>query len=126
MNNDNASGSHPKQLMVWWVIWFAFLVGIVQIYFIIGRTVESSTANASFNFLGLAPFVVSSLIRWIVLPKMRRPQSALAMFIVGIAIAESSCFLGLFLFPAHKVELFALSVLGIVQFAPFFARKYFS
>jgi hypothetical protein len=122
----NSDASHPKQILVWWVIWFAFLIGVVQIYFTLGKTSASSVARASFNFLGLVPFVVSSLIRWIVLPKMQLPQAALVAFIVGIAIAEASCFVGLFLMPAHKLELFVLSILGIIQFAPFFARRYFS
>lgn len=124
MNNTDENSSRPKQVMVWWIIWFAFLIGVVQIYFVLSRSSSSSVANTSFNYVALVPFIISGLIRWVALPKIQRPQTALATFIVGIAAAESSCFLGLFLFPAHRLELFVLSVLGIVQFAPFFARKY--
>ena len=48
------------------------------------------------------------------------------MFVAGIAFAEASCFLGLFIFPAHQKELFILSALGILQFIPFFARRFYA
>ena len=66
------------------------------------------------------------IIRWVVLPRIGNAQAALALFMFGLAIAEATCFLGLFIFPAHKQELFALSVLGIVQFVPHFARRFYA
>jgi hypothetical protein len=124
MTNQNFNPRKPA--VVWWVIWAAFLIGIVQIYFILGKSSVAPATATSLDFLALAPFVVASLVRWVALPKIQLPQVALVVFILGIAIAESSCFLGLFIFRAHKTELFALSVLGIAQFAPVFARKYAS
>ena len=32
--NDNGH-SHPKQVLIWWVIWAAFLLGVLQIYFVV-------------------------------------------------------------------------------------------
>ena len=52
-------------------------------------------------------------------------NSAFPLFVMGIALAEMPCFLGIFLFPSHMQELFALSALGIFQFVPFFAGRYF-
>jgi hypothetical protein len=124
MTNQNFNPRKP--VFVWWVIWAAFLIGIVQIYFILGKSSVAPATATSLDFLALTPFVVASLVRWVALPKIQLPQVALVVFVLGIAIAESSCFLGLFIFPAHKTELFALSVLGIAQFAPVFARKYAS
>ena len=112
--------------MVWWIIWFAFLFGVVQIYFFLGKTNSPRDPDSSFHLVLLAPFILSSLVRWIVLPRIQKAQPALPLFIVGIALSEASCFIGIFAVPAYKQELFALSILGIAQFAPFFARKYYS
>jgi hypothetical protein len=43
--------------------------------------------------------------------------------IVGIGLAESVTFLGLFLFPSHRLDLFVLSALSIFQFIPTYARR---
>ncbi len=41
-------------------------------------------------------------------------------------MAEATSFLGLFIFPGHKQALCLLSALGIFQFIPFFAARYFT
>ena len=70
------------------------------------------------------PLGISILIRWFALPGIRVAQTALVLFCIGIALAESTCFMGIFIFPAHKQELFVGSVLGIIQFLPYYARRY--
>ena len=117
-----------QQLTVWWVLWAAFQAGIFVIYHFLGGSAAqppSPSPDSPLWLAGLAPFVISTIIRWVVLPRARSAQVALPLFIVGIAMAEAVCFLGLFIFPAHRQELFALSVLGIFQFIPYFARRYF-
>ncbi len=52
-------------------------------------------------------------------------QAALPIFVGGLALAELPCMVGLFVFPAQKQNLFLPSFLGILQFVPFFARRYF-
>jgi hypothetical protein len=124
MTNEN-----KRQLVVWWFLWAALLSGIFTIYGFLGGSSGRSVplpADSPLWLAGVAPFVASVIVRWVVLPRMPSAPKALPVFVVGMAIAESSCFLGLFLFPAHKLELFALSVVGILQFAPHFARRYFS
>lgn len=124
MTNEN-----KQQLAVWWVLWAALLSGVFMIYRLIGGSSgqpEQTQADSPLWLAGVAPFVVSVIARWVVLPRMPSAPKALPVFVIGMAIAESSCFLGLFLFPAHKLELFVLSVVGILQFAPHFARRYFS
>jgi hypothetical protein len=117
-----------QQLLVWWVLWVAFLSGIFMIYHFLGSTAAPSapaSSNSSTWLAGGVPFVISMIIRWGVLPRAWNAQTALALFVAGIAMAEMTCFLGLFLFPAHKQELFLVSVLGIFQFIPTFASRYF-
>ena len=116
-----------QQLIVWWIMWAAFQAGIFMIYHFIGGP-RSSVAQPDSSptwLAGLVPVGVSSIIRWQVLPRVPNAQAALPLFIVGIAMAEATCFLGLFLFPPHQRELFLFSALGIFQFIPFFARRYF-
>jgi hypothetical protein len=114
-------------MIVWWLLWLAFQIGIVVIYFVIGRDTAPAAAPAASPiwFVGLAPVAVSAIIRWIVLPRIEVPVAALQAFILGIALAEMACFLGLFIFPAHREELFGASIAGIFQFIPWFARRYF-
>jgi hypothetical protein len=117
-----------QQLIVWWTIWAAFQAGIFVIYFYLtnNRAAPSESAfNSSIWLAGFAPLIVSSLLRWLALPLMPNAQAALTVFLLGIALAESCCFLGLFIFPAHRFEMFLMSVFGILQFIPVFASRYF-
>lgn len=125
--------NQPKtQLLVWWVLWGAFMVGIFQIFYFLGvagDAAKQSSAPAQAPLvaaLGLIPVAVSFLIRWVALPRIQIAQTALAIFILGIAFAEATCFLGIFIFPAYKVVFFAFSVLGIFQFIPVFAHRYYA
>lgn len=118
-----------QQLLVWWVLWAAFQTGVFMLYNLLGSPsaqVSSPALDPSLWFVGIAPVALSVVIRWFVLPRAKSAQSAFPLFVIGIAMAEASCFFGLFLFPAHKQELFLLSVLGILQFVPFFARRFFT
>lgn len=120
MLNENGS----RNIVVWWVLWAAFLAGIPQFYFLLGSKTPTTSSSIGMAALALIPFFISAVIRWAVLPRMPDAKTAFTIFILGIAIAESVCFLGLFVFPSFKTPLVALSFLGIFQFAPYFAGKY--
>lgn len=114
---------------IWWIIWAAILSGIFVIYIVAGNStkpppLETASAESSAWMLCFVPFVVSAVIRWLVLPQVKNATTALALFIVGIAMAEATGILGMFVFPAQKLGLFGLAVLGVLQFAPFFASQY--
>jgi hypothetical protein len=118
------------QLIVWWVLWAAFLSGIFVYYCFLGGSAPpppGAEGGNAFTWLGcLVPLSLSTVIRWFVLPRLQNAQTALTVFILGIAFSESACFMGLFVFPVHKQELFLWSALGIFQFMPYFAGRYFS
>lgn len=106
-------------------------MGIVIIYTFLGGSDKTGTtpiveANSLLWLVGMVLFVISTVIRWGVLPKMNTAVQALPLFLVGLALAEATCLLGLFLFPAHRQELFGLSFVGILQFVPYFAGRYFT
>jgi hypothetical protein len=117
-----------QQLIVWWLLWAAFQTGI----FMFARFLGSNHAQEGLSspdspawLAGFVPLCISMTIRWLVLPQVRTAQAGLPLFLVGIAVAEITCFLGLFIFPEHQKELVALSAIGVFQFVPFFARRYF-
>jgi hypothetical protein len=114
------------QAMVWWIIWGAILVGLIVIYYFLGRGPPAPAAPGANPFVGLVGFVplfVSIVIRWLVLPRSAGPGAAFGMFIVGLALAESCGILGIFLGGPYREDLFVLGVLGVTQYAPLFARS---
>ncbi|MES1168045.1 MAG: hypothetical protein ABUL61_02630, partial [Oleiharenicola lentus] len=45
------------------------------------------------------------------------------MFIIGLALAEGCGIMGIFLGGPYRDALFLLSILGLVQFVPVFAKR---
>jgi hypothetical protein len=124
--NSSTAEQEKQQLMVWWVLWAAFQGGIFMIYHFVGHPDPAPSAAPETGpwLAAIAPFAVSVLIRFLVMPRLKSIAVALPVFIVGIAMAEFSCFLGIFIFPSHQRDLFILSVIGIFQFIPIYARSY--
>ena len=120
----NPQPNSQQQRVVWWILWGAFQTGIVVIYFFLGKSVTPGPASAFWQ-VGFLPVLISGAVRWSVLPHFKDAQKALPIFIMGIALAELSCFLGLFVFPAHRLPLFIASVIGIAQFIPIYFGRYF-
>ncbi len=120
----------PKTgLVVWWVLWASFLVGIFAIFHFVSRSTSSSPAagpRSAAWLVALLPIAASGIVRWVILPRVTTAQTAWPLFILGIAFAESTTFFGLFLFPAHRQGLFIISALGIAQFVPIFASRFYS
>lgn len=115
--------------MLWWVIWAALLTGVFGMYHFLGGVAAPSRASApdsSIWLVGLAPVLIAMLIRWLVLPRVETAQAAFPLFVAGMAMAEATCILGIFAFPAQKEGLFILGALGMFQFIPLFARRYFA
>ncbi len=110
--------------LVWWIVWAAFQLEIFVIYFFLGSGQPAAFQPANpLWLLGTVPFALSFLVRWLVLARFKTARLVFPIFIIGIALAEGACFLGLFVFPAHKSELFILSVFGILQFVPYFVGR---
>lgn len=75
------------------------------------------------RYLPLLALAASSVVRWLVLPRLLTASKtrAFSVFIVGLALAEGSGILGLILGDTLRDAYFALALLGVAQFAPFFA-----
>lgn len=116
---------HPgAKPLVWWVLWITFLAGLPVMYFVLGpKARETAPAfPGSAWILGAMPVMVGTALRWVVLPRLANPAAALPLFVAGIAFCEASLFFGLFIFPDHAQILFILSLLGTIQFAPYFVH----
>lgn len=113
-------------LVAWWAIWLAMLGGLFISYIMLGG-IQRGEALSSQMFLALAviQIVVSTLVRWAVLPRTQDLVQAFPLFVIGMALSEGACFFGIFLVPAWKPELFFASVLGIGQFVPLFASRFY-
>jgi hypothetical protein len=116
------------QKLIFAVIWFAILGGLVMIHLFLGQAEPGQTAapdESVTGLVGLAPLLFSIVVRWLVLPRFTEPPKALPVFIIGLAMAEACGILGIFLGGPYRDHLFILGLLGIVQFAPFLMPRLF-
>ena len=122
-NPDGQRGRRP--VLVYWLLWAAQLLSLVLIYVLLARgpAEASPPGDVLIDLAGLVPLFVSIVIRWLVLPRYDDLARLLPVFILGLALAEACGIVGLFLGGAYRDDLFALSVLGVLQFVPLFARR---
>jgi hypothetical protein len=116
--------------LVWWIIWFSILNGLIVVYVVLGPKGSSSPSSAPveiswLTYLTLVPLLLSIGLRWVLLPRVTQKQTALVVFIVGLALAEGSGYLGIFLGKSATQGIVTLSLLGILQWAPLFARRFY-
>ena len=120
---NDPSPPQPPPIVTWWVIWFALIVGVTVAYNVIQPPTSQST-NETLRYLPIMPLLLSAVVRWFILPRLKHAGQAFAMFIVGMALAEGCAILGLVLVPDMKATYLCLGLLGIAQFAPLFATRY--
>jgi len=128
MNSGPDARRIKTQLLVWWVIWFWILAGLIVIYYFLGRGPLPPAvpgANPLAGLIGFGPLCVSIVIRWLMLPRATGPARAFVLFIMGVALAEGCGLLGIFLGGPYREDLFVLGVLGVGQFVPLNARKFY-
>ena len=108
------------QVFVMWVIWFALLSGVFVIRTVIAP--PHSASSGELWQLALLPVFFATVIRWFVLPRVTTFQRVMPVFIVGMAMSESACIVGMFVFSDHVSELFNFGVVSMLQFIPLYAR----
>ena len=115
------------QLLVWWIVWGSVLAGLIIVYLVLfrGRPLPRNVSprDSLGGLVGLVPLFISIVIRWLVLPRYTGPGRTLAVFIVGLVLAEACGLLGLAFGGPYRDALFLLGLLAIAQYAPFYARK---
>jgi hypothetical protein len=116
----NASKSVP--IAIWWFIWFSIIVALVTIHAVLAPETGGNSTGAQ-RYLPIGPLVFSTLIRWFVLPRFSERRRAFPLFIAGLAMAEGTGLLGLFLVPGMETTYLVLSLMGIAQYIPVFVAK---
>lgn len=111
-----------------WVIWVAILQGLLVLYFLFAKPGADAAPGAAMPDplwpLALIPLAISCALRWLVIPRTISLQSCLTVFIVGLALAEATSIIGLFVFPGQKEALFMSGVLGVLQYVPIFVYRH--
>ena len=115
-----------------WVIWAALISGVLVLQFQLGPGWPSGTNPTGLRIGGLMVYllllvVASSALRWLVLPRVKAQKQQLIPMIIGLSLSEGAVIIGMFLLPRDQPEtlraVFAAGLVGMLQWAPFFARR---
>jgi hypothetical protein len=122
----------PRQpaALVFWIIWFAILQGLVMIQFVVGAGIPQGADQGTPPpwYVGVAGglAVAALAIRFFLIPKLDSVSKKLPAMIVGLALSEAVGFAGIFLigkeFPSTRLQLFGLAVACVMSFAPVYAN----
>lgn len=126
--NPEAERQPPwPPMLVWWVVWFGLLAGFLQVWHF-GSSLPPAKATPTLDLLaalvGAGALIVSAAIRWLLLPRIGRARVAFILFIVGQALAEAGGYCGIFLGGARRDLLALAGLLGLLQFLPRLARRF--
>lgn len=120
--NAPATAKTPPAIL-WWIVWGAIVVAVIAIAVFLPVR-NAIPGHNPIRYLPIVPLALSSVIRWLVLPRFTHPTRAFPIFVLGIALAEGAATLGLFLVPELRATYLILALLGIAQFAPVFLSRY--
>ena len=119
-----------KQALVMWIIWFAFLQSAFIYHFFVGDGFPEGDNVAEPMALWLwalciVPVVLTTVVRWVLIPHLTQQSHMLVAMVVGLGLAEVSIGLELFLigddYPQNQIAVLMLAVLSLIQFAPIYA-----
>lgn len=121
----------PPASLIFWIVWGAVLSGIfVFLFFILGGWPEGEDTEALSPMLfygALLPAAISTLLRWLILPSKETSDAALPVFIIGLALAEGTAMIALFVvgseYPASLRVLWSVAVITTLQYIPLFASR---
>jgi hypothetical protein len=91
------SAKKTPPAIIWWLAWLAITVGLIMMHFLVPAA--KTSADQGFRWLPAIPIVIAVILRWVVLPRLSG-MAAFSVFILGLALAESSAAFGMFLVPS--------------------------
>lgn len=127
MSGDQKAKQHA---LVMWVIWFVLLQSVFAIQLLAGKGLpkgEKAVEPMAFWLwmICFLPILVSTGIRWLVIPKQQAREKQLVGMIVGLALAEAPVYFQLFLigdgYPQNQIVILMVAVVCLIQFAPSYA-----
>lgn len=107
------------QVIVWWMLWFSMVSGLVMIYFFVGGA--GNKTAAAISYWPVAPLIGSAIVRWMLLPRFKSIPQRFPFFVAGMAMAEACGLLGIFLVPTYSPTFLVLALMGMAQYLPAFA-----
>ncbi|HAV12966.1 MAG TPA: hypothetical protein DCX06_05660 [Opitutae bacterium] len=119
MNKQKAIGQ--------WIIWFVFLQSALVIHFVLGGGFpEGDNATEPMAAVVwaacIAPILIATGIRWLVIPKLQDPSKLFIAMILGLVLSEQPIFISLFLigdeYPQNQIAVLMVSVMSLIQLAP--------
>jgi hypothetical protein len=132
MRNQNEGVGQAPTAVVFWMIWFSLFAGMFIILQFAGGGWPSGTNSEPYLshplfWVPVGAFSVSQMVRWFVLPRFTKPEAMLAPAIIGMAMAEGTMILALFVLPKEMVEgrqiLIIFGFLGVLTFVPVYLMK---
>lgn len=128
--NSQQGSSAPPQAMIFWILWFAILQGLVIIQFFVGGGIPKGADQGNPPLWALAVAgglaLVALAIRFMVIPRLVSVSQKLPAMIIGLAFSEGIGFLGMFgvgkEFPTTQLVLLVMAVCCIISFAPVYAK----
>lgn len=132
--NMNTETQPKNQVLVYWILWAAILWAMMILQYIHGGGIPTGE-DAANPPLGVFIFcisiiAISTVIRWIFLPKAKDKGKLLVMMIIGLALVDGAQMFQLFFigsdYPQKQLIVFVLATLGAIQFVPIYAKKVIS
>jgi hypothetical protein len=121
--------TQPIQAIVFWIIWFSILAGLVIIQQFAGGGIPSGADAAEvsmvFKIIPVALATASLAVRFFVIPRLPGLQAKLPAMIIGLALAEGAGILGAFIIDkqagATRLTVFLMAIVCILVSAPVYA-----
>jgi hypothetical protein len=121
---------NTPQPIIFWIIWFAILSGLLVMQTFAGGGIPSGSDQGEgpvlFQTLALVAAAASLFVRFAVIPRLNELQKKLPAMIVGLALAEGIGILGMFAVPhqygATRLFMLGLSIVCVVISAPVYAK----
>jgi len=118
----DAPPQNQVPIVIWWIVWLGITAGLILIYTFLPPS--ATHGDLVVRYFPIGPFALSVLVRWLVLPRFTKRVKAFPIFIIGLAMAESTGITGIFLAPEFRQAYFVLSLLALAQFVPLFSARY--
>lgn len=123
MKNDPQS--HPI------VFWILMLSSVFMYQYFLGNGIPQGENEGDppiqFVTMSVGVILIATAVRWYWIPKKKELRNLLVLMIFGLAMAEVAQFYQIFLigdqYPQTQLTIFILSILGVGQFAPIYAKK---
>ncbi|MEM8866870.1 MAG: hypothetical protein AAGC73_01255 [Verrucomicrobiota bacterium] len=113
-----------------WIIWFAMLQSAFIFPFFLGEGFpEGANAEVPMDawiwVACFSPLITGTVLRWLVIPKMKEAQQMLVGLIIGMSFGEVAILLSIFLigsdYPQNQIAVLIVAVLMLILMAPSYA-----